>query len=353
MATDVLTADQEGAPSVRADRPELIRVGRRGPILRPSPRVEGVYGLDLTGGCLHCCPFCYLRGSARYPGEGRVFFDPGVAERLPEALDALGTPPRLVVLSPLSDPLPPLLEIRKATTAIARTLLGRGIEILVMTRGRVGPALVDVLAEHPGKARVALGFLTANPKLGGVLEPGAASTRARLRGLSRLIGAGVDVEVRLEPLIPDLTDTHENLFALFDALARAGARRLIAHYLFQQPAMMVPLGEALAPLGRAERLADQFTGGPVFKIGSVGATKHLPLEARQVGLARLIVLGAEHGLIVETGSAQNPDLRRVEHAPPAPIPKQPRRATPRKQPKSKSRSEPGGLQEPGKVLQTA
>ncbi|MEO6811747.1 MAG: radical SAM protein [Isosphaeraceae bacterium] len=351
MATDVLTIEQEITPPALANRPELIRVDRRGPILRPSPRVEGVYGLDLTGGCLHGCPFCYLRGSARYPGEGRVFYDPGVAERLPEALDALGTPPRLVVLSPLSDPLPPSLEIRRATTAIVQTLLGRGIEVLVMTRGRVGPALVDVLAAHPGKAKVALGFLTCDPKLGKVLEPRAASTRARLRSLARLIGAGVDVEVRLEPLIPDLTDTHENLFPLFDALARAGTRRLIAHYLFQQPAMMTPLDEALAPLGRVERLADQFTGGPVFKIGSIGATKHLPLEARQAGLARLIVWGAEHSLTVETGSAQNPDLRRVEHAPVPPTPKRPKRATSRKA-KSKRQNEPEGLEERSEVLQT-
>jgi hypothetical protein len=251
----------------------------------------------------------------------------------------------------LSDPLPPSLEVRTATTAIVRTLLGKGIEVLVMTRGRVGPDLVDVLAEHPGKARVALGFLTCDPKLGRVLEPRAASTRARLRSLARLIGAGVDVEVRLEPLIPDLTDTHENLFPLFDALARAGARRLIAHYLFQQPAMMTPLDEALAPLGRAERLADRFTGGPVFKIGSIGATKHLPLEARQAGLARLIVWGAEHGLVVETGPAQNPDLRRVEPAPIPPTPSRSRRATPRKA-KSNRRNEPGELEERTEVLQT-
>ena len=295
-------------------RPKLVVVERRGPILRPAAAGEGICGIDLTAGCALGCAYCHIRGSSRSPGDGRVLFDARVAQRLGAALDALEAPPRLVVLSPLSDPLPPWPEVRRAALEVIAALLGRGVRVLVMTRGRIGRDLISLLAMHPGRAQVALGIMTIDPAVSRALEPRAASPRSRLRGLARLVEAGVPVEVRLEPLIPELTDTPESLRPLFAALARAGARRVIAHYLFLHPAMTGPLDQALAPLGMSERLADAFEGGPVFTVGTIGATKHLPLEARRVGLARLAALGAEHGLVVETGAAQNPDLRRGERS---------------------------------------
>jgi DNA repair photolyase len=300
--------------------PRWVRVQRRGPILRPAragAAEAGIFGVDLTAGCGHGCAFCHIRGSASYPGDDRVLFDPGVSGRLATTLDAMAGPPRLVVLSPTSDPLPPNREIRAEAVRVVRTLLGRGIEVAVLTRGRVPPALVEVLAAAPDLSRVAVGLTSLDRGLVRRLEPLAAPPRVRLRGLARLIEAGVRVEARLEPLIAGLTDTRANLMPLFAALGRMGVRRVVAHYLFLHPAMTETLATALTPLGWAEKLADDYQGGPVFPIGTLGPTKHLPLEARRAGLASVTAWGAEHGLLVETGAAQNPDLRRAEV--PAPV----------------------------------
>jgi DNA repair photolyase len=69
----------------------------------------------------------------------------------------------------------------------------------VLTRGRVPPALVEVLAAAPGRCRVAVGLTSLDRGLVRRLEPLAAPPRVRLRGLARLIEAGVRVEARLEP----------------------------------------------------------------------------------------------------------------------------------------------------------
>lgn len=299
-----------------AIRPEVIRVARRGPVLRPSPREPGLFGLDLTAGCLHGCAYCYIRGTGRYPGDGRVYFDPSSALALEAALDELGDEVKSVVMSPMSDPLPPQREIRAEAVRAASLLLDRGIATTVITRGRVPRAMVDVLAAHPGRAKVALGMTSLNKSLVRALEPRSASPRGRLRDLARLVEAGVEVEVRLEPMIAGLTDTRENLEPLLRALGKVGARRVVTHYLFLHPATTAPLAEALVPLGWSERLQDDFAGGPAFPIGSIGTTKHLPRESRRQGLARIVAWGASHGLIVTTGSAQNPDLPRSE--PPSP-----------------------------------
>lgn len=292
-------------------RPRLVRVSRKGPVLRPSPTSAGVYGLDMTAGCFHGCGFCSIRGSSRYPGEDRSLFDPFTTERLAAALDEMEMSPAQVVLSPSSDPLPPLREVRDETLKALSLLLSRGVGVHVMTRGRISRRFVGLLAEHRDRVKVAVGVTTLDRLSGRSLEPRAATPGGRIADIGRLVAEGVDVEVRLEPLIPGLNDTRENLAPLFGALARAGAKRVVAHYLYLHPGMEESLDRALHPLGWTERLRDAFEGGRVFRLGTLGPTKHLPLESRRAGLTRLIALGAEHGLWVTTGSAQNPDLPRL------------------------------------------
>ncbi len=292
--------------------PRLDVVHRRGPILRTARKgaIAGTYGLDLTAGCGIGCPFCHIRGGPHFPGEGRLPFDPSTSSRLVAALETREPGPQLVVLSPLSDPLPPIREVRDEALKVARILLEHGVDLVLMTRGRIPGAMIELLATHPERARVAVGLTTRNRALSRATEPLAASPSSRLAGLARLAAAGVRVEARVEPLIPGLTDTRDNIKPLFEGLARAGVRRVVVHYLFQHPAILVPMAAALDPLGLSERLVDVFEGGPVFPIGSLGAVKHVPLETRRAGLARLFCWGAEHGLVVETGATQNPDLHR-------------------------------------------
>src|SRR3954452_981539 len=103
MTEDSPRVGVEGVMS--GDWPRLVPVHRRGPLLRPAwgaAAEAGIYGLDLTAGCVAGCPFCHIRGTSRYPGAGRVLCDPGASLRLGAELDGMSRPPRLVVLSPTS-----------------------------------------------------------------------------------------------------------------------------------------------------------------------------------------------------------------------------------------------------------
>jgi hypothetical protein len=246
-------------------------------------------------------------------------FDPFTAEAVNAALRDLGNRVRTLVMSPLSDPLPPFRQVRDEAVRVAVVALEKGLDFVVMTRGRFPRRLIDVLAAHHQQARVALGVIGLNKPLVRTLEPRAASPRGRIRDVARLVRAGVQVEIRLEPLIPGLTDTREILAPLFRALADAGATKVVAHYLFLHPAIVESLGQALEPLNLNESLHDAFEGGPTLSVGSLGTVRNLPRDTRREGLARVMSWGAEFGLAVTTGAAQNPDLPRVEPAqnPPA------------------------------------
>jgi DNA repair photolyase len=271
-----------------------------------------VYGVDLTAGCAHACVYCPVQVSGLGPnGERRLPFDPYTAEALKTALDNLEAPAQTIVLSPLSDPLPPLRMVRAEAVRVARVVLERGLNLLVLTRGRIPRRMVDLLAAHPAQSKVAIGIFSLNKQIVRPLEPLAASPLGRVRDVERLTLAGVPVEIRLEPLVPGLTDTRENLVPLFRRLRDAGATRIVAHYLFQHPTTWSATAAVLAQLGCDEAVIAGFETGPQVHVGSMGTVRNVPRDLRQEGLARAMAYAAEFGLTVVTGATQNPDLPRV------------------------------------------
>jgi len=237
-------------------------------------------------------------------------FDPYTTEALAAALDSAVADVRTIVLSPQTDPLPPLGPVRAESARVAQLVLERGLDLVILTRGRFSRRLIQLLAAYPQQVRVGVGLFSLSKPLVRELEPLAASPYGRIRDIRRLAEAGIPVEVRLEPLIPGLTDTRANLVPLFRKLSEVGATRVVAHYLFLNPKVQAGLTEAFAGLRCKQTPAEMFADGPKATVGTIGLVRNLPREVRREGLARVMSWGAEFGLEVTTGAAQNPDLPR-------------------------------------------
>lgn len=302
----------QGMPGLDAAWPELLAVRRREPVLRVSPSAPGVYGVDLTAGCAHQCIYCPVRNAGRVDDVGRLPFDPFTAEGVAAAIGDGLSDVHTIVLGPLSDPLPPIRQVRAEAIRVAETVLDHGLKLLILTRGRFPRRLIELLGAHSDRARVALGLFTQNKALVRRLEPFAASPSGRVRDLGRLVQAGVPVEVRLEPLIPDVSDTRENLFPLFRQLRDAGVTQVVVHYMFMHNSVRFSVYDALEDEEIKERLQAAYETGPQLSVGSMGTVRNLPREIRQDGLARVMAWGAEFGLRVSTGAAQNPDLPQAQ-----------------------------------------
>ncbi len=292
-------------------QPKLIQVHRRASILRLARGVAGVkglYGIDLTAGCFSGCAFCFLKETARFPGPDRILFDPDIIRRVASEIDEAEIPVRRVVLSPASEPLPTITSIRETALALIRLLFERGIEVYMMTRERVTSDFVEVLKTQPRLSRVAICLNTLDRTISRSLEPRAPLGSTRLRGARRLIDAGIAVEVRLEPVIPFLTDSTEVLRPLFDKLSRIGIDQVTVQHLFTTPAIQRSTRERLQVLGVADRIDDAFDQGPVISLGEVGRVKLLKAEIRRQSMAQIMAIAAEFGLTAHTSTAQNPDL---------------------------------------------
>jgi len=108
----------------------------------------------------------------------------------------------------------------------------------------------DVLAKVP--STVALTITTDDAEVARFLEPHAPTPDARLRAAEDLIGEGIPVSVRIDPVIPFVNDQQEKLVA---ALANLGVKHVTSSTYKIKPdnwrrfsAVMPEVAEKLKPL---------------------------------------------------------------------------------------------------------
>ncbi len=302
--------------------PRLERLERKGPILRASPMAEsadqGIAGLNLLSGCPHRCPFCFARAYPNAPGDDRVYFYADTAQRLRTELEHRRKRPRAVYLCPSTDPFPPYHEVQSEAVRVVDVLAEYGIAAWIMTRGFIRPFAVDALERNRELVRVTVALMTLDPQFRRALEPLAAPPRLRLKQLAEFRERQIPVQAAVEPLIPGLTDTRENLEPLLDALAKAGVEHISTGYLYVRQGIRENLIRELGPLGWAEPILEPYVQGPTLPMTGIAPAKHLPRPYRQRGYAQLMALAAERGITVSVSGLTNPDFKPPRPPPPSP-----------------------------------
>ena len=220
----------------------MVEWDRRSPVLtHPGlPCLSSFHTLSLTAGCPSECRYCYVERDSHYPGGETVSYYSNLLACLREELPRLREPPRVVYFSSSGEPFLAVDRILDDLYDIMKLLLDSGSELLITTLGVVQPRFAELFTRYPGKVHVQIGMTTINDAIRQVIEPRAASVEQRLGNLDLLLGSGVDTEVRMDPLIPGLTDTPESLNPFLAELARRGVKRAVASFLFQRKGVSLP-----------------------------------------------------------------------------------------------------------------
>lgn len=290
--------------------PSVVRIPRQGVALHATPLAADpeVLGLNLMRGCAHLCAFCSVRGAPHYDGDDRLVLYADNLERLTAELATRSRRPRAIFISPGTDPFPPLAEFQDETAKVVAMLAGHGVEAWLMTRGQIRPAAMAGLLAHRLRVKVTIPLTTCDRDLQRQLEPLTASPRLRLKQIAKLHRLGVSVQVALDPLIPGVTDTPDNLKAVLLAVAATGVRHISASYLFLRDGIAHNLTTALAPRGLHDAVLGSYADGPVLTAPGLAAARFLPRSRRQRGYALLMSLAAVHGIRVSICGLSNPDF---------------------------------------------
>ena len=167
------------------------------------------YSVNPYTGCDHCCVYCYITGYIKDAFRCRP--KEGVVKRLKRELKRIDK--RMVVsMANSSDPYPRLEKTLGLTREIVNLFVREGVRFQIVTKSDCVVRDIDVLKK--GRCGVAVTITTMDDVVAKRLEPGAPLPGERVAALKRLKEAGIPVSVRIDPVIPGLTDPVQVLDAV-------------------------------------------------------------------------------------------------------------------------------------------
>lgn len=288
----------------------LVEVERKGKVLTRADFgcLRGVPTLNVTRGCEFACTYCYARAYPEAPvGEVRLY------RNLPAKLAAELDHPRRrrpvdrVVFNTASDCFQTHPDILETTYRAMRVLLERGVGFSFLTKGWVPPRFVRLFRDHPRRVSPRVGLVSIDPRFRNVFEPGAASPDERLDSIERLVAAGLEVEVRIDPIIPFHGDDPASIRRLLAAVDERGVKTITLSYLHLRYAIMDQLRRELPPreLALIATCYRSRAGGPD---GPALRSRLIPAGLRRKGYARFVEAAGELGITPLVCACKNPDI---------------------------------------------
>jgi DNA repair photolyase len=220
---------------------------REEPCRNALNRVQGMpfkWSLNPYMGCAHRCTFCYVRAfelragrpsDTRYGSSIRVKVN--AADVLRRELARRSWKHELVAIGAATDPYQPAEGRYRLTRACLGVLAEAQNPFSIISRGPLMVRDIDVLQDASRRAGVSVTFSipTLDDRVWRTTEPGTAHPRNRLRAVSMLARAGIDVSVGIAPVLPGLSDSVASIDRVVKAAHDAGARNVWTRVLYLPP----------------------------------------------------------------------------------------------------------------------
>ncbi|MBW1810012.1 MAG: radical SAM protein, partial [Deltaproteobacteria bacterium] len=183
-------------------------------------------------GCLFGCLFCPTK--PKVPAEQGVKVRANIPRLLKRELSIRrkkGEVPQSVLFNTSSDSFQPIQALLEVTHEAMQMVLEEGCQLHFFTRGLVPLNFQKLFERYTDKIHAQVSLLTMDESLSKIYEPSASKPQERIELIRRLLGWGVDVRARIEPLIPFLTDTVGHFEELIRYLRSVGLTYTSASYL--------------------------------------------------------------------------------------------------------------------------
>lgn len=289
----------------------FMEVEKKGRILTKAQFgcLRDAYSINVTRGCEFGCVYCYARGYPGAPVAGVVHVYCNLPEKLSGELDSprRRSVMRRVVFNTASDSFQTHPLVLDVTYRAMKVLLQRGIGFSFLTKGWIPDRFISLFSDHADLITPRIGMVSLSPHYRDVFEPRAATAAERLQNIDRLKGVGLDVEVRVDPVIPFFTDDEASIKRLYAALAAREIKTVSLSYLHMRPAILAQLRKELPPTEMGV-LRSCFQTQPWTQTGSVSRSKLIPRLLRDRGYRRFRDLGKPYDIHTLICACKNPDM---------------------------------------------
>ncbi|MBM4054567.1 MAG: radical SAM protein [Planctomycetes bacterium] len=279
-------------------------------LARPTLKcLSEVATINPTTGCSHQCAYCYARGYSIYPGDGRVCIYKNMAEKLKKELSRRRKLPKYVFFSSSCDALQPIPQVINLSYELMSILLAHDIGINLLTKGRIPAKFLDLFQKYKQLVHIQIGITSLDRNVQRIIEPYASSPSERIRNIERLCAIGIVPEVKLDPLIPGITDTNLNLQALFSILQKYGINDMGINYLFLRPYIKKNLYTALRKTSFLKEILEHYQKSKSISLLAEKSRVHaLDVSYRRNSYRNIADLASTYGINAYVCGCKNPDI---------------------------------------------
>lgn len=185
-------------------------------------------------GCSNACCFCYA--SAIGTGYFNLYKDRKIMtvfkdydKRAGEQLDTLSIA-SCGYLSAVTDPFQKANEKYKLSEKIIAEFNKRGLPIEIITKSRIPEEAIELLKGNKHNFAQAT-ILTPHESIRQKIIPYAGDTKTLNENVERLVRAGISTVIRIDPIIPWITDREADLELMIKKYAGMGAKHIITSVL--------------------------------------------------------------------------------------------------------------------------
>ncbi|WP_218969823.1 SPL family radical SAM protein [Thermodesulfatator atlanticus] len=290
---------------------QVVAVNRKSAVLKAPAFgcLKGIPAVNVTRNCLHQCVYCYARTFPETP-QKEVHLYANLPELLRQELargKLRARLPKAAAFSTASDAFQPHGAILKTTLKAMELLLKYGVMVSFLTKGRIPKECWSLFAEYQGLVKARFGLVSLDLSYHKLFEPHTASPFLRLRQVEKAARLGLSPQVRVDPVIPGITDSPETIESLMRHLAGAGVAEVSVSYLVLRPGLARQMPKRLPPdIWRPIHLA--FKGEPYTNCITSARTRLARLEIRKKGYKLFREIGKAYGISVRVCGCKNPDL---------------------------------------------
>jgi len=288
---------------------KIIRERRKTSILKPPAFgcLKNSPSINITRGCFHSCVYCYARGFMDSPPRGEVHLYENLPEKLERELKRKRRLPAWISFSTASDAFQAVDEILEVTYHVMKILLERGIGVSFLTKGLIPYEFMRLFKRYQNLIKARIGIVSISCGYAELFEPFSASPIKRLSLIEGLLKAGIDTAVRIDPIVPKITDSEESLERLIRALKVAGVKKVSVSALVMRPSLMEQFLSEL-PFRLAKEILTYYNGQSWQRVITSSKTRLLPRSMRIACYRRVRDLANQYGMECSVCGCKNPDL---------------------------------------------
>ena len=190
----------------------------------------GHVGMNIYRGCTHGCIYCDSRSTCYH--FTHPFEDIEVKRNAPELLEEALRSKRkkcMIGTGSMSDPYMHCEEQLRLTRRCLEIILKYGFGVAVQTKSDRILQDIDLLDEINRKTKcvVQVTLTTYDDELCRIIEPNVCNTKRRIEVLEEMQRRGIPTIVWLNPILPFINDTEENIGKILDECVRTGVKGII------------------------------------------------------------------------------------------------------------------------------